>query len=72
MSTAVPTARRATGGTDQPRSWPARMTPARKIALFGGIAYLVSFAASIPQLFLYADIVDDPAGFISSPAGTPV
>jgi len=42
-----------------------RMDPARKVALAGGIAYLITFAASIPQLKLFADVVDDPAGYIS-------
>jgi hypothetical protein len=44
-----------------------RMDPTRKVALAGGIAYLVTFAASIPQLKLFADVVDDPAGYISGP-----
>ena len=42
-----------------------RMGPARKVALAGGIAYLITFAASIPQLKLFADVIDDPAGYIS-------
>jgi hypothetical protein len=42
-----------------------RMDPARKVALAGGIAYLITFAASIPQLKLFADVIDDPAGYIS-------
>jgi Domain of unknown function (DUF4386) len=42
-----------------------RMDPTRKVALAGGIAYLITFAASIPQLRLFADVVDDPAGYIS-------
>lgn len=41
------------------------MSPMRKVALAGGIAYLVSFAASIPQLKLFAGLIDNPAGFIS-------
>ncbi len=44
-----------------------RMTPMRKIALAGGITYLITFAASIPQLALFADVVDDPTGYISTP-----
>jgi len=42
----------------------SRMSPMRKVALAGGIAYLVSFAASIPQLKLFAGLIDDPSGFI--------
>ena len=41
------------------------MDPTRKVALAGGIAYLITFAASIPQLKLFADVVDDPTGYIS-------
>ena len=44
-----------------------RMDPTRKVALAGGIAYLITFAASIPQLKLFADVVDDPTGYISGP-----
>jgi hypothetical protein len=44
-----------------------RMNPTRKVALAGGIAYLITFAASIPQLKLFADVVDDPTGYISGP-----
>jgi len=45
-----------------------RMDPTRKVALAGGIAYLITFAASIPQLRLFADVVDDPAGARSNTA----
>jgi hypothetical protein len=43
-----------------------RMTPARKVALAGGVAYLITFLASIPQLKLFKNVVDDPSGFISN------
>jgi Domain of unknown function (DUF4386) len=46
---------------------PHRMDPMRKVALAGGVAYLITFAASIPQLALFADVIDDPAGYISTP-----
>jgi hypothetical protein len=48
---------------------PARpgMDRTRKIALAGGIAYLVTFAASIPQLKLFADVIADPTAYISTP-----
>jgi len=39
----------------------------RKVALAGGIAYLVTFAASIPQLKLFADVIADPAGYVGTP-----
>jgi hypothetical protein len=46
-----------------------RMDPTRKVALAGGVAYLVTFAASIPQLALFAELVADPAGFLATPGG---
>jgi len=53
---------------------PAPSDRMRKVALYGGIAYLVTFVASIPQLGLYADLVDDPAAYVSGTGGsdTPV
>src|SRR6476659_10589915 len=60
--------------TDMPAAHPTghpparrRMAPTRKIALAAGVAYLVTFAASIPQLKLFADIIADPAGYIRNP-----
>ena len=44
-----------------------RMEPTRKIALAAGIAYLVTFAASIPQLRLFAEVISDQDGYISNP-----
>jgi hypothetical protein len=44
-----------------------RMDPMRRVALAGGLLYLVTFAASIPQLVLFAELVADPAGFIGTP-----
>jgi hypothetical protein len=41
------------------------MDPMRKLALVGGLLYLLTFAASFPQLKLFAHLIDDPAGFIS-------
>jgi hypothetical protein len=40
------------------------MNPMRKVALAGGVLYLITFAASIPQLKLFAKIVDDPEGYV--------
>jgi hypothetical protein len=48
------------------------MTPMRKVALAGGIAYLVTFAASFPQLQLFASLVADPVGFLKTGDTTPV
>lgn len=69
MTTAVP-ATSSTGRTETRTSDGAprrRMDPMRKVALAGGITYLITFAASIPQLALFADIVEDPTGYITSP-----
>jgi hypothetical protein len=55
---------------DQATAGPGdRPDPMRRVALAGGIAYLVTFAASIPQLALFAPLVADPAGFVSAPGG---
>ncbi|UQX87074.1 DUF4386 domain-containing protein [Jatrophihabitans telluris] len=32
----------------------------RKVALLGGLAYLATFAASMPQLGLFSKVIDDP------------
>jgi hypothetical protein len=53
-----------TAGRPGPRR---RMDPMRKVALAGGVLYLITFAASVPQLKLFADVIDDPAGYIRSP-----
>ena len=47
-----------------------RMNPMRKVALAGGLLYLLTFAASIPQLKLFSKIVHDPEGFISGHGST--
>ncbi|MHC1559072.1 DUF4386 domain-containing protein [Actinomycetospora sp. C-140] len=49
-----------------PATTPRRDTT-RRIALAAGLLYLVTFAASIPQLALFADLVADPAGFVLTP-----
>ena len=66
MTTDTPAVHTTTGQHPAPR----RMAPTRKIALAAGIAYLVTFAASIPQLKLFADVIADPAGYISNPGST--
>jgi hypothetical protein len=45
----------------------AERDPMRRVALAAGLLYLITFAASIPQLALFADLVADPAGFIRTP-----
>lgn len=61
--TTISTIAHATTATEQstPRR---RMDPMRKVALASGVLYLITFAASIPQLKLFAKIVDDPEGYI--------
>lgn len=41
------------------------MSRTRKVALAGGLLYLLTFAASLPQLKLFSNIVDHPAAFIT-------
>lgn len=47
-----------------------RMSPMRTIALVGGLMYLLTFIASIPQLKLFANIVDNPESFITGHGST--
>lgn len=67
--TTISTPVRAKTVTEQntPRN---RMNPMRKIALAGGLLYLMTFAASIPQLKLFADITDDPEGYVMGHGST--
>jgi hypothetical protein len=63
MTTVSPT---APATTAVPRPAPRRtMNSMRKVALAGGLLYLLTFAASIPQLKLFSTIVHDPEGFIT-------
>jgi hypothetical protein len=64
MTTDTRTVHTTTAGQTSGRR---RMDPTRKIALAGGIAYLVTFAASIPQLKLFADVIADPTAYVSNP-----
>lgn len=50
----------ASPGTPRPG-----MTASRKVALWGGVLYLITFVASIPQLATYKNLIDDPSGYIS-------
>jgi hypothetical protein len=72
MTTAIPTAvpgfvPSAESPTQSDKRATARqkMDPMRKVALAGGVLYLITFAASFPQLKLFSRLIDDPAGFIS-------
>jgi hypothetical protein len=46
------------------------MDAMRKIALAAGLLYLLTFVASLPQLKLFAKIVDDPEGFVMGRGST--
>jgi hypothetical protein len=48
------------------------MTSLRKTALVGGAFYVITFAASIPALFLLAPVLDNPDYIVSSGADTRV
>jgi hypothetical protein len=61
MTTVSPTVSTAAGEAAPRR----RTDPMRKIALAGGVLYLITFAASFPQLALFAKLVDDPEGYIT-------
>jgi hypothetical protein len=67
MTTDTHTAR-TTAAARRPTSR-RRMDPMRRVSLAGGVLYLITFAASIPQLALFADVIDDPTGYISTPGG---
>lgn len=62
--TAVTNTAHATTATE-PAAPRHRINPMRKVALAGGVLYLITFAASLPQLKLFAKIVDDPEGYIT-------
>jgi Domain of unknown function (DUF4386) len=49
-----------------------RIDPMRKIALAGGILYLITFAASIPQLALFAGVIDHRDLILGSGSTTPL
>ncbi len=54
----------APAATEQAAGRP-KMSPLRKVALFGGVMYLLTFVASIPQLWLFKHVVDHPEGFVT-------
>ncbi len=50
----------------------AQMDTARKAAFFGGLFYLITFASSIPAVFLLGPVLNDSHYIISSGADTQV
>jgi hypothetical protein len=49
-----------------------RMAPTRKVALAGGVLYLITFAASIPAFGLYADVLNHPDYITTRGSNTPL
>src|SRR5438093_2947890 len=41
------------------------MTSNRRIALVAGVLFLITFATSIPALWAYQPVLDNPAGYIA-------
>src|SRR3989442_1463257 len=56
--------------TTGPRTQHQKLSPARKAALVGGLMYLLTFAASLPQLILFSHVIDDPEGFVTGHGST--
>jgi uncharacterized protein DUF4386 len=44
---------------------PVSPEESRRISLTFGVLYLITFATSIPALYLYQPVLDDPAGYIA-------
>ena len=67
MTTATRTSHDSdTGATAGPPTPRRGMSPTRKVSLAGGVLYLITFAASLPALRLYTDVLDNP-GYITTP-----
>jgi hypothetical protein len=49
-----------------------QMTPMRKIALASGVLYLITFAASIPQLKLFKNVIDNRDYILTAGSNTPL
>ena len=41
------------------------MTPSRRISLAAGVLFLITFITSIPALWAYQPVLDDPVGYIA-------
>ena len=42
-----------------------RMPPTRRIAFAAGVLFIITFVTSIPALYLYQPVLDNPAGYIA-------
>lgn len=51
--------------TTAPPTQRRKMSRTRRVALVGGLMYLLTFAASLPQLKLFSRVINDPEGFVS-------
>jgi hypothetical protein len=58
--------------TPTPPAQRAPMDPARRSAFFGGLFYLITFASSIPAVFLLSPVINDSHYIVSSGADTQV
>ena len=45
------------------------MSSSRKTGLVAGVLFLITFATSIPALYLFQPVLDDPAGYIAGAGG---
>jgi Domain of unknown function (DUF4386) len=49
-----------------------RMEPMRKVALIGGVMYLITFIVSLPTLTLYHDVLHNPSYILGNGSNTPL
>ncbi len=42
------------------------MSPTRRISFAFGVLFLITFATSIPALYLFQPVLDDPAGYVAN------
>jgi hypothetical protein len=67
MTSAIDTSANRATGTGR-----VRTDAVRRSAFLGGLFYLITFASSIPAVFLLAPVLDDPNYIVSSGADTQV
>jgi hypothetical protein len=51
---------------------PKRMDPMRKVALIGGVMYLITFIVSLPTLTLYHDVLHNPSYILGNGSNAPL
>ena len=42
------------------------MSPTRRISFAFGVLFLITFATSIPALYLFQPVLDDPVGYVAN------